>query len=514
VQFIDSSSWNGVRADFSWDFGDGTQSQVQNPRKIYDKAGAFPVLLTITSRDINQRVLCIDSFGKTITISGPCCDPSFQTIIDTTNRTVTLVANSRDHHSNAWYFGDSNQELDKNPVVHSYADSGTYTILHRVFTTRDSVNLQCEDTITVTIPRETPSCRADWTFTKTDQTVSFRTSNNQASSYIWRFGDPSTSTLQNPVHQYTLTRPDQAETFTACLTVVDSINECTTTRCQTILIEPTNCGLDADFDYILDTVKAQVTFQPLNRVPGAEHMWVIPDLGDTLYETNLQYKFYGAGVFQIYHFVFLRDSAKVIVCGDTFFGEVRIPKAPECLARFKVAIDTNEKFKLYIVNQSVGTKMEYTWSMGDGAVYNEKEPSHHYDSFGRYRVTLLVRTNKCEDTTSQFLGLDANGNLLKRGGFDVQVIDRGTIGIEPDPGEQINIYPNPFTNKLSVKLSGERITINDVHLYSMNGSQQTFPKHINAAGVMEIDATGLISGVYMLRVKSETGWIFRRLVKI
>ncbi len=59
-----SSDSDGTIASWSWDFGDGAMSSMQNPDHTYASAGTFPVGLTVTDNDGDS-----DSTSKNVTVT-------------------------------------------------------------------------------------------------------------------------------------------------------------------------------------------------------------------------------------------------------------------------------------------------------------------------------------------------------------------------------------------------------------------------------------------------------------
>jgi hypothetical protein len=70
IQFANSSSLNST--DFSWNFGDGTTSQVENPIKTYTSPGIYDVTLTVSSpildNEGNVICTCSDSYTDEVTV--------------------------------------------------------------------------------------------------------------------------------------------------------------------------------------------------------------------------------------------------------------------------------------------------------------------------------------------------------------------------------------------------------------------------------------------------------------
>ena len=115
-----------------------------------------------------------------------------------------------------WNFGDGNSSTEQNPV-HVYTSPGTYYVSLTVS------NCGGSDTTTSTnsITGSASAPVADFTGTPTSGysplTVQFNdTSTGSPTSWSWNFGDGSTSTLQNPSHEYT-----SPGTYTVSLTVTN-----------------------------------------------------------------------------------------------------------------------------------------------------------------------------------------------------------------------------------------------------------------------------------------------------
>lgn len=92
--------------------------------------------------------------------------------------------------------------------------------------------------------------------------------NTEGLSVLWDFGDGNTSTAFNPTYTYA---SDAAGNYTVCLTVYDSINDCSNQYCE-VLFDYTyvgNCGADFDWEIIYDdeTEKDSIVF--INNTPDA-----------------------------------------------------------------------------------------------------------------------------------------------------------------------------------------------------------------------------------------------------
>jgi PKD repeat protein len=100
-----------------------------------------------------------------------------------------------------WDFGDGSTSTDQNPV-HSYAAAGKYNVtLSAIGTGSNAI------TKVVTVAASKPTTSkvpvAAFTSSISGRTVKFTDkSTNSPTSYLWNFGDKSTSTAKSPSHKY------------------------------------------------------------------------------------------------------------------------------------------------------------------------------------------------------------------------------------------------------------------------------------------------------------------------
>ncbi len=142
---------------YSWDFGDGTSSNVTNPTHVYSGNGTYVVCLTVVGN--NGVTRCADTYCDTITITG-CTNCScklesdFNFLFNAQNRCqVAFFENGKTNSctnitSYSWDFGDGTSSNLANPV-HNYSSGGTYTVCLTVVG-NNGVSL-CADTYCETI---------------------------------------------------------------------------------------------------------------------------------------------------------------------------------------------------------------------------------------------------------------------------------------------------------------------------------------------------------------------------
>ncbi len=136
-----------------------------------------------------------------------------------------------------WDFGDGNSSTSQSPV-HSYSDTGTYVV---TLTSTDGI---CTGSLSQTVVIRPPVASFvvnPSTGCAIPHTVFFTDQSTLPDTWFWDFGDGNTSTLQNPVHNYT-----SVGTFTVTLTVTDTIFGCSHSTQQTVTVSQ----ISADFTYV------------------------------------------------------------------------------------------------------------------------------------------------------------------------------------------------------------------------------------------------------------------------
>ncbi|MEA2055658.1 MAG: PKD domain-containing protein [Candidatus Thermoplasmatota archaeon] len=145
------------------------------------------------------------------------------------NTTISFVDKSTGENiiSRSWNFGDGTTLSVENPI-HAYDDIGTYEVILKI-TGPDGEISNSSQNITITYkppvanfdhPTENITVNTELTFTDTSEP-----GDANITSWLWAFGDGTSSTEQNPLpHVYT-----EDKVYAITLTVTDA-NEMTNTK--------------------------------------------------------------------------------------------------------------------------------------------------------------------------------------------------------------------------------------------------------------------------------------------
>ena len=419
--FIDSVIGNSVYSNSSysttgtgdsivqrrWTFGDNTPALTGNvvyPTHIYNANGTYTICLKI----ISARG-CSDSICKAVAINNvtTTCISSFVS----TRSGNAFSFNSSSSQTPApdviirrkWQFGDGDT-LGGNIIspTHTYAHSGAFTACLTIYTQNGCSRSYCK---TLTIIDST--CHANFTFgaTPVGTYISFmNTSTSGAGSvvatYLWNFGDNSTSTLANPTHQFA-----GHGTYNVCLTISTSTG-CQSSECKQITIagaKPCHASIQLASSALI--VGAPVYLDSRGSTTVApdsiyKRLWSFGDgtsLGGNFFIPSHTYV--SAGNYNVRLIIVSTGG-----CRDTVFLPITIVPVPtSCHASF---YDTTVNNLTYFYSGNSNTNsgdsiVERRWTFGDGTAQagNVVNPVRQYAGNGTYTVCLRIISSKgCRDS--------------------------------------------------------------------------------------------------------------------
>src|SRR4029453_18853800 len=198
-----TNTTTGSVTTWAWDFGDNTSSTAQNPpAHSYSAPGSYTVKLTATGP--GGSVTKTASTPISVVAAAPVANftmtpasgsaPLNVTFTNTTTGSVT---------SWLWDFGDNTTSTVQNPPAHSYGAPGSYTVKLTAPGPGGSVTKTATTAINVvaaapvanfTMTPASGSAPLNVTFTNTPT--------GSVTSWLWDFGDNTTSTAQSPSHTY------------------------------------------------------------------------------------------------------------------------------------------------------------------------------------------------------------------------------------------------------------------------------------------------------------------------
>jgi len=343
THFADSSKISSGSYTRHWDFGNGDTSSAVNPVYKFSTPGSYNVSLSITSN--NGCMSMISHYAKIYSIpaaaftASSVCDSDSVSFVNTTS----MLYGSATYQ---WVFGDGDSSKLTSPI-HLYYLAGTYNVTLIAYS-----NNGCPDTFrnTVTVyPKPVAS------FTVHNACFGFPvaiTNNSSISSgkivsYIWDFGDATSSTEANPAKQYSA--PGK---YKIILQTVSN-NGCSQFTSNTVIVNPTPV---VDFDVQNACYGYKVIFTNLTSVAsgGLTYKWNFGDSATSTADTGTHV--YTKPGFYIVKLYATSDSG----CIDSMVKTVSIYSGPKPLPKRDTLVSKGIPFNLYASGGTI-----YKWTPPD-----------------------------------------------------------------------------------------------------------------------------------------------------
>jgi PKD repeat protein len=216
-------------------------------------------------------------------------------------------------------------------------------------------------------------------------TVAFSdASTGTITSYLWNFGDTTTSTEKNPAHEYASTG-----TFTVKLTVTGPGGSNTKTQNKYITVSKSTAPV-AGFSGTPTSGVAPLTVKFTDSSTNTPTTWSW-SFGDGSLENATQqnpvHTYASVGTYTV------SLTATNSAGSNTFTrtNYITVSNAASPVAGFSGTPRTGTAPLIVLFSDvSTGTITSYQWDFGDTATSTDKNPSHQYNAAGTYTVKLTV----------------------------------------------------------------------------------------------------------------------------
>lgn len=391
--FTDTSKYfnSSTKSSTTWVFGD-TNVNFKNQFNItrnFSSPGIVPVKFYATSTDN-----CIDSFEWNVKVnanpkpdyqvSNPQCfnSHSFDPIqlSSVAGGTVTNYE---------WLFGDGSNSFAPSPNKQFAKDDTTYEVILIA-----TANTGCSDTITGSFtilpsPSAAGVIPSSVCLNDSLKAINSSTFPKGTLTYLWKFGDGTTSTQQDIVKSY-----NDTGTYNLVLTAVTN-DGCPDSVVSPVDVLPTP---EPDFTINKDCSRNFTAFTNQTFDYGLNTSTFKWDVGDSIYTTsNVNHIYDNKGAYTVRLYATLPNG-----CQDSTKQDVYINPSPDVDFIINDSLQCIRGNNFDFFNNttiSEGNINQFTWKLNDTFWNNNISINQSFNTFGKYTLELIAVTDSaCSDS--------------------------------------------------------------------------------------------------------------------
>lgn len=472
--FVDGSVIPAGTPTFAWDFGDGSAMGTGSaPSHQYANTDVYLVTMTVTANGCSDQAQHYVTYAAravpNFTIQGGGCNSE---IVSLTNGS-TLSSGQMGY---TWDLGDNTTSTQPNPS-HEYTAFGTISITLTVTT-----DLGCSNQVTKQISLiEAPHASFTTSLLCNNTNVDFTNTTLEPATanttYTWSFSDGSTFNTNDVSKTF-----PGVGTYTATLTAFAD-NGCSDVQTAQVVLEETPL---VEF-YATDVCEGTATNFQNATVGNNNNLNYAWDFG-TSGTSNSKNPSMVLPVGQTS--VTLTATTPSSGCEASVTKMVTVNKMP-VLSNVVVntALQGNGTMSVSFDATPAGTAYSVFWGDGgrkfgtaSGSTNNE---IYTYPVDGKYTVEVRLDNKGCMST-----------GTTKADVFRTSVVNFSE--------GSLNVYPNPTSGIVNLNLEGLNTSGMQIDVYAANG--QKIDGHVLIDGALvQLDLSAAVSGVYLVRVSTESG---------
>jgi len=384
----------------SWNFGDGSTSDLEDPVKTFSGSGTYNVTLDIETQGgctatITKQVFVPLTPVADFTVTGEMHGANYIKC----DNLLSLQFQDQSVNASSWFWtmGQNGPTYTQNNPGHIFPDTGTYRV--SLIINRGSV---CTDTITKNIRVVDGISRTDFEFenacvntpvTFTNRSAALR---NDISRYSWDFGDNTTATVRNPRKTYTAPGKYQVRLY------IETALGCKDSVVKEIEIYP---APRPDFDVSFACLNTPLNIRNLSTITQGTITSYAWSFGNNTQSdsTHPVVRYNTPGNYTI---TLTATSDHGCTANKTDVLTVRAASAPD----FDY---TNQCFKAPVFFNDRSTSpyndiVKWSWVFEPGETGSGQAVNHTFDKAGTHPVKLLVETSfGCKDSVTRNIVLAA-----------------------------------------------------------------------------------------------------------
>lgn len=504
VNFNNTSTGTVGGTTYFWNFGDATNSTSFSPAHTYTSNGSYTVSLASNN---NFTASCASTKTAVVVVNSICNLAANFTYTMGANGLVNFISTSIGTNSFTnyrWTFGNGIVLSGNNmtSTAQTYTANGTYVVTLKDSTSNPACVSQISQTINIGNVINPCNLSANFSGAGTNGVFNFNNTSTGTSAgvtYLWNFGDATTSSSVSPSHTYT-----NAGNYTVTLSANNNYSySCVSTK--TTVISVSICSLASNFTHTVGAnglVNFSSTSTGTNALTG--YSW---NFGDGNNGT-------GANTSHVYNngnYIATLNAVNYSVnpsCSDTSSHAITV-NTNTCIANANFSIAPTATAQYWnVIPASPANVSSAIWTWGDGSSSNILYTSHQYSAAGTYSICLTVTVN-CGATSYHcssyyiFRSSEQDNSAM----IYVNVIDpyifMANSNIEMK-SILYTIYPNPSNGDFNLNVSGLDYGLVKVSISNIIGTQvfETEVEASNGSLSKELHVNYLSNGIYFVKINS------------
>ncbi|HZE82995.1 MAG TPA: PKD domain-containing protein, partial [Puia sp.] len=397
INFKDLST--GAPIFWTWDFGNGQISNLQNPISTYTVPGVYTVTLIVKNKSGESSIRKTDyitiypyptaNFSANLTLA---CAPANIQFSDKS------VPGQGSISAWSWDFGDGQTSNQSSPA-HNYTQPGYYSVKLTVTNSQGCPNTFIRGRYIRVVSGVQPdfawsqtsnSCSAPFNLNFTNQT-----SGPGNLSYSWDLGNGINTGLTNPSTSY----PSNTN-YTVILKATSDLG-CSQTVQKTVSFPGANPIISSPDTACTNT---PILFKNGSTPAPLSSAWDFGD-GTSAVIPNPSKIYTAASTYTV------KMVNKYAACADSITKLIHVLNKPAAGFTADKMFTCKAPFTVQFTDQSGSLPLSgWQWDFGDGTTSNLQSPSHTYTTVGNFDVTLTVTSSAgCSGTLtrSQFIRIAA-----------------------------------------------------------------------------------------------------------
>ena len=486
----------------------------------FNKNGIQYVCLETTDSISNcHDVQCDTVLVNDIVNNGPDCKATFYHI--DSSLLVHFYGNASIYSPSAnltWSIDGQPVIINQSEFVFGFANAGTY---HVCFNIDDPItncsSSYCDSIVVMDNGNPNPNpdtsikCMAyvdNYTVNGNEYTFYAGGKHTASTHFYWTVYTPQNSFISYSGTPFTVNLPISGN-YNICLTIVDSLNNCSDQACTQMYLGDTTNACNNFFNTNANGNTATYTITSNNPSFNVSSLssvtWSFGDGSTVSFKSpnipaSVSHQYAQPGAYATCLTTIVDSSCYNTFCDSSYVG---MNNQVTCNAYFIVWQDSSNTGAWYGYNVPNGlTYTGYLWNFGDGTTSTDQFPTHDYAVHGHYTICLTVydSANNCSDT---YCDSSSVHKIKSSGGMSSFSVKNTTNSIQTNENySTISAYPNPATDVVTVNIHSKEGSSVYLQLYDVFGKLIMNQKSniVKGKNLINLNISELPSGVYFINI--------------